>query len=269
MINIKRGLANRQKGKYSLFLSFKYDVDDIARVKTLSNRLYVGATKQWEVPTSLIGEILEKFDHSELHIDENVDVDCTEEEIEVIDCTGTFAKELDWVEDAELQEFGYRALEVLPEYFFTVAASSTGKYHPANSLGKGGLVRHTKSAMAIAHELFGNHTTQQFTQYSQDIILISLLIHDGVKHGTAGSKYTVATHPLEVVKYLEEKLPEIAVTNYWKLIKGCVESHMGEWCDDYKTKEQILPLPTTKMQKFVHLCDYLSSRKCLEVKFDL
>ena len=44
---------------------------------------------------------------------------------------------------------------------------------------------------------------------------------------------------------------------------------MGEWNTDYKTKEEVLPLPESEMQKFTHLCDYLASRKMLEVNFDV
>ena len=45
-----------------------------------------------------------------------------------------------------------------------------------------------------------------------------------------------------------------------------ISSHMGQWNTDRKSSV-VLPLPTTKYQKFVHLCDYLSSRKFMNVKF--
>ena len=32
--------------------------------------------------------------------------------------------------------------------------------------------------------------------------------------------------------------------------------------------EEVLTPPTSESQKFVHMCDYLASRKFLEVKFD-
>jgi hypothetical protein len=51
-------------------------------------------------------------------------------------------------------------------------------------------------------------------------------------------------------------------------ICDCVASHMGSWNTDYKTKKEILPKPITSMEKFVHLCDYLASRRFLEVNFD-
>lgn len=51
-------------------------------------------------------------------------------------------------------------VNLLPDYFFEVAASSTGKYHPSFSLGEGGLVRHTKVAVKIAHELLENNSNR-------------------------------------------------------------------------------------------------------------
>ena len=46
-----------------------------------------------------------------------------------------------------------------------------------------------------------------------------------------------------------------------------IESHMGPWNTDYKTGEEILPKPRTAIERFVHMCDYLASRKFLDVKF--
>ena len=43
---------------------------------------------------------------------------------------------------------------------------------------------------------------------------------------------------------------------------------MGPWNTDYLTKEEILPKPKNKYQNFVHMCDYLASRKFLDIKFE-
>ena len=57
-----------------------------------------------------------------------------------------YIKNLEYVEDFKI------LIGLLPDYFFRVAASSTGKYHPAFSLGEGGLLRHTKAAVRIAYK---------------------------------------------------------------------------------------------------------------------
>ena len=53
------------------------------------------------------------------------------------------------------------------------------------------------------------------------------------------------------------------------IIAANIESHMGQWVFDYKTNKDVLPRPKTKMQNFVHWCDYLASRKCLDFNFDV
>ena len=37
---------------------------------------------------------------------------------------------------------------------------------------------------------------------------------------------------------------------------------------DNTTNTEDLPLPTTEIQKFVHMCDYLASRKQIEYTFN-
>ena len=42
---------------------------------------------------------------------------------------------------------------------------------------------------------------------------------------------------------------------------------MGPWTTDYRGNE-ILKAPKDKYQRFTHMCDYLSSRKFLDIKFE-
>ena len=48
--------------------------------------------------------------------------------------------------------------------------------------------------------------------------------------------------------------------------KAC-ECHMGEWSTD-KRSSVVLPKPSDKYGELLHLCDYLASRKDIEVLFD-
>lgn len=64
-----------------------------------------------------------------------------------------FQKELNLIKDTNLRDFIAICLDNAPDYFFEMPASSTGKYHPEYTLGEGGLVRHTKAAVAIAADL--------------------------------------------------------------------------------------------------------------------
>ena len=46
-----------------------------------------------------------------------------------------------------------------------------------------------------------------------------------------------------------------------------ISSHMGVWNKDFDGNE-VLPKPKTKYQNFVHMCDYLASRKSILLEFD-
>lgn len=184
--------------------------------------------------------------------------------------TEAFKTELTYILNPQYRTFAEAAIESLPDYFFKVAASSTGKYHPSYALGNEGLLRHEKAAVGIAVELFRMESLK-YTDDERDLIIISLILHDGYKHGEKEEKYTRADHPLICKQQIEsnEKLHNLIDENSLQIIVNNIETHMGFFNKDYKTGKEILPTPKTKMQHFVHLCDYLASRKCLEFNFDV
>ncbi len=181
-----------------------------------------------------------------------------------------FETELNYIKNPKIREFTEKAINKLPEYFFVIPASSTRKYHPSYALGEGGLVRHTKAAVRIAVELFCMDCFK-YTEDEKDMIISSLILHDGCKSGLNKSTYTVTEHPLIVAKFIKDdkEISGCIDENVLNIIIGNIESHMGQWTYDYKTKKEVLPRPRTKMQNFVHWCDYLASRKCLEFNFDV
>jgi len=187
-----------------------------------------------------------------------------------VDRLEIFKTELDYIRNPDIREFTEKVLNKLPEYFFSIPASSTGRYHPSYALGDGGLIRHTQAAVRIAVELF-RVDLFKYTEDEKDMIISSLILHDGCKSGLNHSKYTVTEHPLVVAKFIknDDELIECLDKNTLNIITGCIESHMGQWTKDFKTKKDVLPRPKTKMQNFVHWCDYLASRKCLEFNFDV
>lgn len=183
--------------------------------------------------------------------------------------TKVFNVEIGWIADEKLREFCKTAVSGLPDYFFEVAASSTGKYHPEYALGSGGLVRHTKAAVKIAHELLQLEMFQKkYTSEEQDLILIALILHDGRKHGVEKSKYTVAEHPVLAADYIKEVNEKTSLLTEEQecILAGLIRSHMGQWNTD-RYGNVLMPKPVTPMQKFVHLCDYLASRKYLLFDF--
>ena len=55
-----------------------------------------------------------------------------------------FIDEINYLKNDDIKKSVAILIEMLPDYFFHEAASSTGKYHPKYALGDGGLLRHTK-----------------------------------------------------------------------------------------------------------------------------
>jgi len=181
-----------------------------------------------------------------------------------------FKKEIEYIKNFEyVEDFKY-LIEKLPDYFFKVAASSTGKYHPEFSLGDNGLLRHTKAAVRIAYELLNNQCIgDKYTPREKDLMIIALTLHDGIKHGIPEEKYTRADHPLLASKFIKENKSNLKMTDDdIEFICNAIESHMGPWNTHPYTKEEILPIPKNKYQNFVHMCDYLASRKFLNIKFE-
>ena len=82
-----------------------------------------------------------------------------------------FLEELELIKNDEIREITARLLDGAPDYFWHVAASSSGKYHPAYALGEGGLVRHVKAAVRFAHHLF---VINDFTDKEQDYVIAAL-----------------------------------------------------------------------------------------------
>lgn len=181
-----------------------------------------------------------------------------------------FVNEINYIINNDIKEFVELAIENLPDYFFEVAASSTGKYHPQYALGEGGLVRHTRAAVRFANHLFQIEQNQNlFTVRERDLIIVSIILHDGWKHGNQGSSFTTHEHPQVCADWITNDVLFEGLLNSdeKEIISSAISSHMGQWNENKRSKI-ILNKPETEVQKFVHMCDYLASRKDIEVLFD-
>jgi hypothetical protein len=176
-----------------------------------------------------------------------------------------FSYELSFIKDENIKNWTIKAIDSLPDYIFTIAASTTGKHHPSFSLGNGGLKRHIQVATRFAIRLF---TILDFTDEEKDMIIASLLLHDGGKCGIDKQcPFTRHDHPLLICDHLRKQEFFNDISCAEEICKN-IESHMGQWVKARNSKI-VLPLPETKMQNFVHMCDYLSAWKELDYKFDI
>ena len=201
--------------------------------------------------------------------------------------------ELDLISNVEIYHFALFCIENMPEYFFHIPASSSGKYHPSYALGEGGLVRHTRAAMNIFYSFASPGVT---SWYQQDCLvtnadfldagLLALLVHDSFKSGPPDSSsselppnaHTVHEHPLLASDFLLmalQKYRELRNASFPPEAIMIVESaanavvtHMGRWTVS-KHSSLVLPSPVIGdwLCKLVHLADHLASRKMLDFNF--
>ena len=190
-----------------------------------------------------------------------------------------FKKELETIRNDDIREFAEIILDDAPDYFFHVAASSTGKYHPQYALGDGGLMRHTKSVVRMYNHLLSlEQYNCLFTEREIDLGRVACIAHDIQKSGNAqtyeeksnggqNKVFTVFDHPLLAARYILQYKGQYLEEEELRFIALAVGSHMGQWNTDKRNPNIILPKPQTEMQKLIHLADYLASRKDLDVSF--
>lgn len=178
---------------------------------------------------------------------------------------------LDTFENEDIKEFAIVLLDKLPEYIWHVGASSTGKYHPAYSLGEGGLMRHQIAVVRFLNFFFElEQYNSKLTSREMDLMRVAGLVHDGMKSGTQEqfekSKYTKFEHPILMAIKVRETTGYIA-ENELEIIADTISKHMGQWNTDKKSSIT-LPKPSDKFSRMLHVADYLASRKSLTMDFD-
>lgn len=173
------------------------------------------------------------------------------------------SNELSYIQDDNLRLVVKEYLDgSVKSYFWEIPASTTGKFHPEIDLGKGGLVRHTKMCVRVCVELLN---LRMWSSIDNDLAVASLIIHDTQKLGDDPNRtYTSHDHPIcaaNSFRMWAKKYPQYEILKD-KIENICdmVASHMGQW-NTNKYSPLVLPMPQTPQQKFVHLCDFIASRK--------
>lgn len=179
-----------------------------------------------------------------------------------------FNIELNNIEDEKIKQSTEIILDMLPDYFYTMPASTSGKYHPLFSLGEGGLVRHVKVASKIGEELFRNSVFSNFDNHQKDLIRMAILLHDGFKSGKTYNGHTCTEHPLIMSNFILENKDNLPMTEEDSFtVSRLISTHMGPWTKD-KQGNEVLRSPKEPDEIFVHLCDYIASRNFLNVAFE-
>lgn len=179
----------------------------------------------------------------------------------------------DSIKDDYVRGFMYECVQTIPNYWYHVPASSSGKYHPNYALGDGGLLRHTVALLRFFNRLVSNDVYRSsFTDRELDLMRVACLMHDTRKCGNDDdykiSRWTRFDHPMlaaEAVRSIESKFVNDTDIEF---VASIVETHMGQWNEDPSGKcKVVLPKPKNKYQKLVHLVDYLAATKGVELTF--
>ncbi len=180
-----------------------------------------------------------------------------------------FKREINYIKNESHQKDLIYLINNLPDYFFEIPASSTGKYHPDYARSEHGLVKHTKVVCRICYELLNNPIIGgKYTDNEKDLLLIATLLHDGLKSGFDHEKYTRFDHPILAANYVRDNMDNLELSDEEiEFVAEAIETHMGPWTTDYNGEEVLSP-PKTKYQNLVHMCDYLASKKFINVNFD-
>ena len=171
-----------------------------------------------------------------------------------------FERELNLIINEDLRMLTKSYLEErVPDYFWEIGASSSGRYHPSISQGVGGLVRHTKAVVMFAEELLRMSSYAYMREEYKDYVIVACIIHDTCKYGKADyNKDEYSAHAKNASALFEEwclennEIPS-------EFLLNAVKSHMGQWTEDREDR------PFTSIDRCVHMADYMASRNFLDI----
>ncbi len=183
--------------------------------------------------------------------------------------------EVEMIESEDICEFVKLALAEAEPQFWTAAASSTGKYHPEEDNGDGGLVRHVYKGSAGVIPEYARRAG--FTQRELDLARGAFLLHDIKKNGWVWGEFTDYTHGLIASQWLEQFPLEDELAK--SEILEAVRYHMGQWVQAFSkphdrefTPEEVAAnldevaravTHPSQIVKAVQEADYWSSRKMM------
>lgn len=168
--------------------------------------------------------------------------------------------EINLIIDSKIKEFTKHVLEKAPLYFWVVSSSSSGKYHPEQSNGEGGLVRHTKAVVYFAVKLCD---VFNITNRAKDCAISACILHDILKYGDPQGKHTTKNHDYEGAMFVTKLAKEFGLdAEALNAIAGSIAWHMGRWTDMTGRKiQKTFPQDYSYVQMVTHLADVISSQR--------
>lgn len=172
-----------------------------------------------------------------------------------------FERELNLIVDEELRMAVKSYLEeTTPDYFWTIGASSSGKYHPSFSQGTGGLVRHTKAVVMFAEELLRMSSYSYMREEYKDYVIAACILHDTAKYGISEyDKKEYKNHATNAAKAFADYAEQVMDYKPSEFLLNAIASHMGQWSTEKEDR------PFTSIDRCVHMADYMASRSFIDI----
>lgn len=175
---------------------------------------------------------------------------------------------LDKFETDKIRLYCQDMIKLIPDYFFDMPSSTSGKYHNATQCLPHGQVYHAIMFAEILNYLLDLKCNKEKFKSAEQRDAMRCLgpLHDALKCGTDGSTYTVHEHPMLAGAWVRETKVEHDVDDKIKeAIARMCERHSGEFTSS-KRSTVVLPEPENEMERMVHMCDILSSRNNIDMR---
>lgn len=171
-----------------------------------------------------------------------------------------FERELNLIQDEELRMVVKTYLvERVPDHFWEDGASSSGKYHPQFSQGRGGLVRHTKAVVMFAEELLRMSSYAYMKEEYKDYVIAACIVHDTMKYGLGEYDKSEYKNHARNAAYAFKMFAKECDYEVSEFLLNAIASHMGQWSTEKEDR------PFTNVDRCVHMADYMASRSFIDI----
>jgi len=155
--------------------------------------------------------------------------------------------------DPALKTLVKTCLKTIPKEFYAAPSSSTGKYHPADEINKGGLVLHTCRVVEMAQHLADFY---EISQKDRDVLTAGLILHDSCKGGEPWEVYA-KDHGEVAAEHISKA--KGGNTEDAKLVQRVAARHMAQWSQSADGKRTPM-VPETMLDQIVSYADYLAAQ---------
>lgn len=112
---------------------------------------------------------------------------------------------LEKIQTSSIKEFTKFCLLRIPDYFYFLSASTSGKNHGEGET----LIGHVLSCLAIAEQICDGQFKHHWTQRQKDQLYSALILHDTFRCGEPGNELRITQEDIDRKNLPQEKLGEL------------------------------------------------------------